>query len=81
MNWTSQSVSRTLELLRACEGRDLDYDFLLMSGSFYSPDDLTGLMMAVSKPTTRILGAMKKPSNDGGFSGNCCINAIYHELE
>ncbi|CAL1145608.1 unnamed protein product [Cladocopium goreaui] len=63
LNWTSQSISRTLELLRACEGRDLEYDFLLMSSSFYSPDDLTSLMIAISKPTTRILGAFG-PENE-----------------
>ena len=82
LNWTSQSISRTLELLRACEGRDLEYDFLLMSSSFYSPDDLTSLMIAISKPTTRILGAMKNPFNDSGFLGHLCIsNWTYHELD
>jgi hypothetical protein len=52
----------------------LEYDFLLMSSSFYSPDALTSLMIAISKPTTRILGAMKNPFNDSGFLGHLRIS-------
>ena len=39
-------------------------------------------MIAISKPTTRILGAMKNPFNDSGFLGHLRISYwTYHELD